>query len=92
MALKPGSVADFDNSMAEAIEQAMQDEWQEVKGVELPSQGEVDRRLLFVAVARGVLRYLKTHENEVLTSITTKNDVSGSTEDRRLVTRLEINA
>ena len=91
MALKPGSVADFASSMAAAIEDAMKAEWQAVKGVPLPAQGEEDRRLLFVAVARGVLTYLKAHQNEVLTAITTKDDISGSTEDRRLVTKLEIN-
>lgn len=92
MALKPGSVADFANSMAQAIEQAMQEEWQAAKGVPLPSQGQGDRRLLFVAVARGMLRYLKAHQDEVLLSITTKDVTPGSTEGKRLVTKLEINA
>jgi hypothetical protein len=70
MALKGGHVSDFDGSLAAAIERALADEWQTVKGQALPSDGRDDRRLLFVAIAQGVLRYLKAHENDLLSSIT----------------------
>jgi len=67
--LKAGRVADMANSMAAAIEQAMQDEWLVVKGHPLPGPaGEVDRQILFVAVARGVLRYLHEHRTEIATT------------------------
>lgn len=68
--LKAGHVNDFSNSMAEAIEQAMQQELLASQGISLPSAGEEDRRLLFVAIARGVLQYLKIHQAEIFNNIT----------------------
>jgi hypothetical protein len=68
--LKGGSVADFADSMAEAIEKALEREWQTVKGTTLPQDGQADRRLLFASIARGILNYLKAHQNEVMTGIT----------------------
>lgn len=70
MQLKPGTVADFDNSMAAAIEAAMAAEWQTVKGFPLSDTGKEDRHILFVAIARGVLGYLQANQNSVITSIT----------------------
>jgi O-methyltransferase involved in polyketide biosynthesis len=67
--LKAGHVQDFSNSMAEAIETAMQQELA-LSGTSLPAAGQDDRRLLFVAIARGVLQYLKDHQSETLRSIT----------------------
>jgi O-methyltransferase involved in polyketide biosynthesis len=69
MALKAGHVNDFSNSMAEAIEIAMQQELA-ASGTALPAAGADDRRLLFVAIARGVLQYLKAHQTETFNSIT----------------------
>ena len=91
MALKAGSVADFGNSLAAAMEDAMQDEWQAVKGVPLPGQGEEDRRLLFVAIARGLFVYLKAHENEFMVDITLREPGVGGTDENLLVTQLELN-
>lgn len=59
--------------MTEAIEAAFKKEWQRVKGTPLPEAGSEDRRLLFAAVARGILEYLKDHENEILNSFTVKD-------------------
>ena len=67
--LKAGHVFDFSNSMAEAIELAMQQELMASRGISLPSDGQDDRRLLFVAIARGVLQYLKLHQAETFNSI-----------------------
>ncbi len=64
MALKPGHVANFTDSMAEAMEDAFKSEWNAVKGVGLPAQGEEDRRLLFSAIAQGVVKHLKERANE----------------------------
>ena len=59
MTLKPGSVTDFANSMAEAIEQAFKSEWQRMKRTPLLEAGEEDRKILFSAIAQGVVRHLK---------------------------------
>ena len=59
MALKAGTVSNFENSMAEAMETALKAEWAAVKGIPFPDAGEEDRRLLFVAIAQGLVRYLK---------------------------------
>jgi len=59
MAIKAGTVADFENSMAEAIENALKTEWPTVKGKAFPDNDPEDRRLLFVAIAQGIVRYLK---------------------------------
>jgi len=67
--LKAGTVNDFANSMAAEMEAAMKSEWQAVKNTALPGgAGEEDRKILFVAVARGVLKYLTDHRNDIQTS------------------------
>lgn len=58
MALKAGTVIGFSDSLAEAMEHALETEWTQVKGGTLPAAGEEDRRLLFVAIAQGIVRYL----------------------------------
>jgi hypothetical protein len=62
MPMKPGTVAHFTDSLAEAIENAMKMEWRAVKGETLPAEGQDDRRVLFVAIAQGILDYLKDHQ------------------------------
>jgi len=69
MALKGGHVASFADSMAEAIETAMNEEWQAVKGEALSTDDQESRRLLFCAIARGVLGYLKSHEADLIKTI-----------------------
>lgn len=49
-------------SMAKAIEDAMDEVSWLVKGQHLPAAGRDDRRLLFVAISRGILRYLRDHQ------------------------------
>jgi hypothetical protein len=87
-ALKAGHVNDFSNSMAEAIEQAMSQELLLTEGIPLPSAGAADRRLLFVAIARGVLQYLKTHQSETFNNITFEEDPVGGI---AAVTAVELN-
>ena len=67
MALKSGSVSNFNDSMAEAMEQAFQDEWNAVKGEPLPEGGEEERKILFAAVAQGMLSYVSDNINASLT-------------------------
>jgi hypothetical protein len=56
-------------SMALAIEVAMNDVFQKVKGTPVPEVGKEDRRLLFVAVSRGVLQYLQSHQVTMNTTL-----------------------
>jgi len=49
-------------SMAKAIEDAMDEVSWLVKRQHLPAAGQDDRRLLFVAISRGVLKYLRDHQ------------------------------
>jgi len=52
---------DMGDSMAAAIEEAFERAWKEVHDSELPTKGRRDRRILFVGVAQGVVKYLKQH-------------------------------
>jgi hypothetical protein len=70
--LKAGTVAnpaDFTDSMAQYMEAAMQKEWQAVKGRPLPTGvNEDDRKILFAAVAQGLLRYLEDNLQKLKTT------------------------
>jgi hypothetical protein len=67
--LKAGTVEDFADSMAAYIEQAMRKEWQTMKRKALPtSLGEEDRRILFAAIAQGVLKFLYDHRSSIATT------------------------
>lgn len=68
--LKGGSVGDFSGSMAEEMEKVMEAEMHALKGHGLPEMGRDERRLMLVAVARGMLNYLKRHERDILRSLT----------------------
>jgi len=70
MALKAGHVVDFEGSLAQAIENAMKAEWQAVKGEPMPDTDPTDRRILLLAIARGVLGYLEDHQADAVNSIT----------------------
>jgi hypothetical protein len=73
MALKAGTVANFNNSLANEMEQAFQSEWQTVIGEALPDGGERERKILFAAIAQGLLSYLESNINgslEVDVSVT----------------------
>jgi hypothetical protein len=50
------------DSMALAMEKEMAAVYQGVKNAPLPESTAMDMRLLFVAIARGVLRYLSENE------------------------------
>ena len=75
--LKPGSTSDFGASMAEAMFEAMQSEWQAAHGSPLPGgAGELDRKILFAAVSQGMLVYLKAHLGDLVTNVV-HDDPSG---------------
>jgi hypothetical protein len=58
MTLKAGTSEDFANSMAAAIERAMQQEWPKVMGADSAFESNPQLRLLCIAVAQGVVRHL----------------------------------
>lgn len=61
MSMRAGTVADW-GGMAAAIEQAFADELSARKGTQLPDASAEERRMLFAAIARGVLGYLDDNE------------------------------
>lgn len=68
-ALIAGKYDAIASSLAQAIEDAMQDEWRHYHGGEsLPDQGTQDRLIMFKAVARGVLGYLEQHQGDIGTT------------------------
>lgn len=90
MAIKAGTVTDFAGSMAEAMEEAMEQEYLAVKGEPLSAQGQEDRRLLLVAIAQGVVRHLKDNLDawkiEVETELVDSDDAEGTGEVDELET------
>jgi hypothetical protein len=82
MAIKAGTVLDFAGSMAEAMENALKAEYLNVKGEELRDQGLEDRRMLLVAIAQGITRYLKSNVDawqiSVETTLVDTDDAEGT--------------
>lgn len=77
MVIKPGTLDDFPDSMAAAIEQELNVQLlaDQLPGLPMDDDQDVrDRRRLFVAIARGVVGYL--HANQ--TSIVVNYDDSGT--------------
>nr|WP_310525016.1 hypothetical protein [Polymorphobacter sp.] len=69
MAIKPGSLDDFGASMAEAIENELNARMilDGLPGLPMEDTPERrDRRRLFVAIARGVMRHLKDNEASIV--------------------------
>jgi hypothetical protein len=77
-ALKGGTVDNFASSLASYIDKAMQNEWQAVKGEPLPTgdQGADDRKILFAAIAQGVLKFLVDHRDDLITSDESEDGVT----------------
>lgn len=59
MALKAGTLTDFDNSMAKDMEDVLGVLWLAKTGQPLTSAAQEDRRLMFIAIAQGVVKHLK---------------------------------
>ncbi len=55
-----------------AIETAFAKEWQDAKGAPPSAQGAEDRRILFAAVARGLLAYLDAAGDDALSELSVK--------------------
>jgi hypothetical protein len=81
MALRP-------NELTDAMDAAFKVEWARQKNFPLPEAGSEDRRLLFAAVARGLLTYLEANEDELVHSLTMR--LSGGDEHTYIVTRTHL--
>ena len=79
MALKAGTVANFNGSMAEAMEQAFESEWLDLKEEALPGGGEDERKILFAAVAQGVVNYLQANINDSINIDVSVTQTGGGT-------------
>jgi len=60
-----------DGTLTAFIGAAMREEWLLARGEVLPDDGPgaQDRRILFAAVAKGVLRYLYEHRGDLVTTL-----------------------
>jgi hypothetical protein len=67
MSLNSGSLNDekFRNSMAQSIEQEFISAWTAVYGRPLPERGEKERRIIFLAISRGILKYLDENADSI---------------------------
>ena len=59
MALKPGTKDDLVSSMAAAMESAFEAEWVKFKDGPPPAASRQDLRLMFIAIAQGVVKHLQ---------------------------------
>ena len=64
----PG-VDQYAGSMAAAMENAFLQEWPRVMGNQPAPTSTDQMRLLFIAVAQGMIRYLKTHEADITVQV-----------------------
>ena len=69
------------DSMVKAMEDAMADVWNKMRGEPPPKEGRESRRMLMSAIAQGVVKYLKHHAADSLlvevTQDTSNVDSSG---------------
>lgn len=61
MVLKPGTISDFSHSMAQAMEDAFHAHWTPIMGDRPIPIDSRHLRLLFVAIAQGVVAHLQAH-------------------------------
>lgn len=62
--LKAGTLDDFDNSMAACIEKVMDRLWRERYRTDLPAATRDDRRILYVAIAQGIIKHLQDNAED----------------------------
>ncbi len=67
--LYAGNFNDFSDSMASEIETAFGELLQEKGKAPLDSKGQDDRRMLFIAIARGVVRHLQKKQTSFVIQI-----------------------
>lgn len=64
--IRPGTGAVYAGSLAEAIEAAFAGELYALRDALLPETGVEDRRMLFSAIAQGVVQYLSRHRPDLV--------------------------
>ena len=89
MPLKAGTnfdAAGFADSMAATMIQSFKDEWPLVMGNDIPLPESMDQmKLLFAAVAQGVVKHLQQHAKDFKVSVTD----SGTGTDTGTVTQID---
>jgi hypothetical protein len=75
--------------MAAAMETAFVAEWLNVKGDNLAAYGQLERQILFIGIARGILRYLEDNQNSAVVSVRVRQGVGP--EQTFTVTALDLN-
>ncbi|KHE93416.1 MAG: hypothetical protein K8F52_05615 [Candidatus Scalindua rubra] len=73
-----GKLNDFEDSMAEEIEKALNQVRSEEGMPALPT-GDKDRRMLFIAIARGVINHLQKKQEGFTVTVTDGHSHSGHT-------------
>ncbi len=81
--LKAGTLSEFDDSMAEAIETVFERIWNSSHARPLPGdlRARDERRALYIAIARGVLDHLQKHACDGF--VVTVGENKGTLEIRR---------
>jgi len=77
------------NSLADAIESAMPQAWQDAKQTPFPGGDPKDRRPLFLAISRALLKYLQDNQSTLITSMTLS--VGGAAGVSNNVSKLTLN-
>ncbi len=72
--LKAGTSRDFEGSMAQAMEVAFGEEWGRNMGSVLPPTGQNMLRMVFSAIAQGVVRHLFENPGAFRVAITVEQD------------------
>ena len=57
------------NDLANAMMNQLDEAWQIVKGEPIPSPPGDDARVMFLAIARGLLIYMEQHQNDTIKTI-----------------------
>jgi hypothetical protein len=57
--LKAGTLGNFSDSMAAAIEEEFEKLWECCHETDLPAETRDDRRMLFISISQGVIKYLR---------------------------------
>jgi hypothetical protein len=57
------------DALANAMMAQLGEAWQIVKGEPIPSPPGEDARIMFLAIARGLLKYMEQHQNETIKTI-----------------------
>jgi hypothetical protein len=58
------------NDLANAMVDQLDEAWQIVKGEPFPGGSRDDARIMFLAVARGLLIYMEQHQNDMVSTVT----------------------